>query len=63
MPPVGFETTTTAGERPQTYAPDCTATGTGTFEDNMCKWCLIKHMRRSGNFLLGRLQLSYALDI
>jgi len=23
--------------------------------DNMGKWLLIKHMRRSGNFLLGRL--------
>ena len=55
MPPVGFETTTTAGERPQTYTPDREATGTGTFVDNMGKWLLIKHMRRSGNFLLGRL--------
>ena len=31
MPPVGFEPTTPAGERPQTYALDRTATGTGTF--------------------------------
>ena len=29
MPPVGFETTTPAGERPQTYALDRAATGTG----------------------------------
>ena len=29
MPPVGFEPTTSAGERPQTYALDRTATGTG----------------------------------
>jgi hypothetical protein len=29
MPPVGFETTITAGERPQTYALDRAATGTG----------------------------------
>jgi len=28
-PPAGFETTTPAGERPQTYALDRTATGTG----------------------------------
>ena len=29
MPPVGFESTISAGERPQTYALDRTATGTG----------------------------------
>ena len=29
MPPVGFEPTISASERPQTYAFDCTATGTG----------------------------------
>ena len=29
MPPVGFEPTTPAGERPQTYALDRAATGTG----------------------------------
>ena len=31
MPPVGFEPTITAGERPQTPALDRAATGTGTF--------------------------------
>ena len=30
MPPVGFEPTISAGERPQTYALDRAATGTGT---------------------------------
>ena len=30
MPPVGSEPTISAGERPQTYALDRTATGTGT---------------------------------
>ena len=30
IPPVGFELTIAAGERPQTYALDCAATGTGT---------------------------------
>jgi hypothetical protein len=30
MPPVGLEPTNSAGERPQTYALDCAATGTGT---------------------------------
>jgi len=29
MPPVGFESTISAGERPQTYALDSAATGTG----------------------------------
>ena len=29
MPPVGFESTISAGERPQTYALDRAATGTG----------------------------------
>jgi hypothetical protein len=29
MPPVGFELTISAGERPQTYALDRAATGTG----------------------------------
>ena len=31
MPPVGFEPTISASERPQTYALDRTATGTGHF--------------------------------
>ena len=32
MPPVGFEPTIPAGERPQTYALDRAATGTGWYE-------------------------------
>ena len=32
MPPAGFESTMSAGERPQTYALDRAATGTGTTE-------------------------------
>ena len=31
MPPVGFEPMISAGERPQTYALDCAATGTGDY--------------------------------
>ena len=31
MPPVGFEPTISAGERPQTYALDRAATGTGNY--------------------------------
>jgi len=31
MPPVGFEPTVSAGDRPQTYALDGAATGIGTY--------------------------------
>ena len=34
MPPVGFEPTISAGERPQTYALDRAATGTGYDDDD-----------------------------
>ena len=34
MPPVGFEPTISAGERPQTYALDRAATGTGNNNNN-----------------------------
>ena len=32
MPPVGFEPTISAGERPQTYGLDRAATGTGIMD-------------------------------
>jgi len=32
MPPVGFEPTISAGERPQTYVLDRAATGNGTYK-------------------------------
>ena len=35
MPPVGFEPTISAGERPQTYALDRAATGTGFYVINL----------------------------
>ena len=39
MPPVGFEPTISAGERPQTYALDRAATGTGIYKELYdCKW-------------------------
>jgi len=34
MPPVGFESNFSAGERPQTYALDRVATGTGYLVEN-----------------------------
>ena len=42
MPPAGFEPTVSAGERPQTYALDRTATGTGIF---ICVQCHISEYR------------------
>ena len=36
MPPVGFEPTISAGERPQTYALDRAATGIGTVTNTVC---------------------------
>jgi hypothetical protein len=35
MPPMGFEPTIAAGERPQTYALDCVATETGWIYINL----------------------------
>ena len=35
MPPAGFEPTVSAGERPQTYALNRAATGTGTSAANL----------------------------
>ena len=42
MPPAGFEPTVSAGERPQTYALDREATGTGNARerwDQNDSWC------------------------
>ena len=38
MPSVGFEPTISAGERPQSYALDRAATGTGRFANNQPKF-------------------------
>ena len=42
MPPVGFEPTISAVERPQTYALDRAATGTGFLLNYDCKTTNIK---------------------
>jgi hypothetical protein len=39
MPPVGFETAIPAGERPQTYALDRAATGTGYLVHKELEMC------------------------
>ena len=41
MPPVGFEPTTPAGERPQTHVLDREATGTGS---ELCGWLEYKNL-------------------
>jgi len=40
MPPVGFEPTISAGERPQTYALDRAATGSGNFSTLSCTFII-----------------------
>ena len=47
MPPVGFEPTISAGERPQTYALDRAATGTGNVI-----WVLIQNVPHSAEVWL-----------
>jgi len=44
MPPEGFEPTVTAGELLQTYALDCTATGTGCCNN----YCLLNGLKVQG---------------
>ena len=41
MPPVGFEPTVSAGERPQTYALDRAATGTGCLTVTFLILCFV----------------------
>jgi len=44
MPPVEFETTISAGERPQTYVLDLTATGTGTVLCTLHKYTVCNYI-------------------
>ena len=44
MPPVGFETTISAGEPPQTYALDCAATGNGKIVPYWINFDLFLHL-------------------
>ena len=55
MPPVGFEPTISADERPQTYALDRTATGTGnvylqTFK-SLTQLYLVPHIQQTLNHM------------
>jgi len=47
MPPVGFEPTISAGERPQTYALDCAATGTGFSISNFIKYISVLTIKKA----------------
>jgi len=53
MPPVGFETTISAGERPQTYALDRAATGTGILKCTPCYNYVTVKLCNFKNVLLG----------
>jgi hypothetical protein len=69
MPPVAFEPTISAGERPQTYVLDRAATGTGNYEaDTVIKYtktadslnyvttrCQLQGLRWGGDIELARL--------
>ena len=44
MPPVGFEPTIVAGERPKAYALDRAATGTGTVVEIMEENLRVRHL-------------------
>ena len=48
MPPVGFEPTISAGERPQTYALDRAATGTGLTQFYNKYILVLKNERSTG---------------
>ena len=51
MPPVGFEPTISPGERPQTYALDRAATGTGIMFIILCVNSVVFWMQWFWNFL------------
>ena len=56
MPPVGFEPTIPADERPQTYAFDRTATGIGT---SVCYWVL--YSARYSQSITATISLRYTI--
>ena len=59
MPPVGFEPTISAGERPKTYALDRAATGTGTgntvHTNEISDVCVIANRKMNWDFRLSAL--------
>ena len=61
MPPVGFEPTISAGKRPQTYALERAATGTGHFNLYKKNIFLIASLHLVSN--MGSLSRWYALTV
>ena len=55
MSQVGFEPAISAGERPQTYALDCTATGTGHLS-------FVGHETKGSASRLGRYARKFPID-
>ena len=51
MPPVGFEPTISAGERSETYASDCAATGTGNSLELLLENTTINHVTPDNSLL------------
>jgi hypothetical protein len=58
MPPVGFERTISADERPQTHALDRAATGTGRLVEIYMKKIQLKSSAYSWYFSLKRILFS-----
>jgi hypothetical protein len=46
MPPLGFETTISAGERPKTYALDRAATGNGSLHISSINYFYLRNLFR-----------------
>jgi len=66
MPPVGFDPTVSAGERPQTYALDRAATGTGTVSNQQChiSILLVPHMQGGGcTTAVAKTKCGFALSL
>ena len=64
MPPVGFEPTISAGERPQTYALDRAATGTGTNNITRTKYIAnIPNIKTSKSYTNAEVCISLFHDI
>ena len=57
MPRVGFEPTISADERPQTYALDRAATGTGVTHTYVCYY-LLRHFFEESIIYMPKLTLS-----
>ena len=62
MPPVGFQPTISAGERPQTYALDRAATGTGYLVPLRPKYSPQHSIINATKILLGKASRSVSIS-